>query len=623
MADLQRFAQRRSEELDEAARILAQQREDANAKTLMALHDAEERDQRSKRDLLRVQNALRKIKRRSDASKKAYTRRTGNTPEVIEVTSTWRNVLRDVFVPSWMASATTLQERYSRSCHQLSELKSVESSLLDTIAAIAAEVEAIHLGFERMLAEFTAERDEKVVLSEARYTEQTASVACQAQAEEDQLRALQTHGIPFAAAVGLSLTDDSAPELWQTALNEAETDCRNVSERADFLSRWLRDIEAEPSTLEACCWDHIQVFFSTCVGLASWRKLVQQGPNAIDLAIIDEAAHATATETLIPMFYSRRTLLIGDEMQLPPSAPMELDCKARCPVTLSISNEGRKNKQGGGIAAAVEMSPCWLERSYFEWLWRNCSQIPRVMLDTQFRMHPAIAGFVGAVFYPEGLRTAVDESSRTVAFGEFNRPVCLIPTSAYPDRQEEYLDPGYRNRLEAQIVRRVMERAEQELVDAQEFGIITPYAHQVELILREAGSLLPSFQKVRLTADDIASVDSFQGSERDVILISFVRSPAPCKRCDGKGKQRDHACPHCRGKGWRGTGLTFARDLRRLNVAFSRARKMLILVGDIDALTDSRYRGGAPGSHVLAMFRDYVQNRGKVLHVWERYHDKE
>ena len=48
---------------------------------------------------------------------------------------------------------------------------------------------------------------------------------------------------------------------------------------------------------------------------------------------------------------------------------------------------------------------------------------------------------------------------------------------------------------------------------------------------------------------------------------------------------------------------------------------MLILVGDIDALTDSRYRGGAPGGRVLAMFRDYVRDRGKVLHVWERGHD--
>jgi len=274
-----------------------------------------------------------------------------------------------------------------------------------------------------------------------------------------------------------------------------------------------------------------------------------------------------------------------------------------------------------GIAAAVQMSPCWLERSLFEWLWRNYRDIPRVMLDTQFRMHPGIADFVGSVFYPEGLRTAVDENERTIAFGEFTRPVCLIPTSAYKDRFEEYLDPGYRNRLEARVVRRVLEKAEQELTQSQEFGVITPYAHQVELVLTELDTMLPSLQKVRLAADDVASVDSFQGSERDVILISFVRSPASCKRCEGTGRRRGQPCTYCNGKGWCGTGLKFARDLQRLNVAFSRARKMLILVGDIDALTDSHYRGGAPGGRVLSMFQDYVKDRGKVLHLWERGHD--
>ncbi len=253
----------------------------------------------------------------------------------------------------------------------------VPPSVIRKAVAIAAEMEAIQTGFERTMAEFVAQHDARAMLSETHYTEQTASVARQAEAEEHQLRALQTLGIPFAAAVGLALTDDSAPELWETALGKTGAECQHVSERADFLSRGLPDIEAEPSTLAAYCWDHIQVFFSTCVGLASWRKLVKQGPNAVDLVIIDEAAHATATETLIPMLYSRRTVLIGDEMQLPPSAPMDLDCKARCPVTLSTRNEGPKNKEREGIAAAVEMSPCWLERSYFEWLWLNCSQIPR------------------------------------------------------------------------------------------------------------------------------------------------------------------------------------------------------------------------------------------------------
>ena len=619
--ELERLAKQRTKELSEANHLLSQQLEEVRTKAQTAIQDSQQRDRTAKRNVKQVQKALGKTESRRDATEGAHVRKVGKKPELIETPSSWRQILRDTLLPNWIVGATALQERFSRCCRQLDALRPVERKILDEIAAIATETEAIGRNLEQAVAEFMAKHTASTSAAETRCMEQESAIRQQSVAEETRLRAIQSAAIPFATDVKTLLTDDSTAESWRTAAERAANGCRSTSERVDFLARWLRDIESEPDVLMTYCWDHLQVFFSTCVGLASWRRLVERGTHATDLVIIDEAAHATAPETLIPMLYSRRVLLIGDEMQLPPLAPSELGkCETQCPVVASIG-EPRSEILRGDIAAAVQMSPCWLERSLFEWLWRNCRDIPRVMLDTQFRMHSAIADFVGSVFYPEGLRTAVDESKRTIAFGEFNRPVCLIPTSAYQDRFEEFLDPGYRNYLEAKIVRRVLEKAEMELTEPQSFGVITPYAHQVELILKELDTILPSLQKVRLVADDVASVDSFQGSERDVILISFARSPASCNRCEGNGRRHGEACSYCDGKGWRGTGLTFARDLRRLNVAFSRARKMLILVGDIYALTDSRYRGGAPGGHVLSMFRDYVGDHGKVLHLWEREYD--
>jgi superfamily I DNA and/or RNA helicase len=61
-------------------------------------------------------------------------------------------------------------------------------------------------------------------------------------------------------------------------------------------------------------------------------------------------------------------------------------------------------------------------------------------------------------------------------------------------------------------------------------------------------------------------------------------------------------------------------DLRRLNVALSRARKMLILIGDVRALTNPMFGGTAEGRQVLRQFRSYIQDKGKVLHVWEDAH---
>ena len=118
---------------------------------------------------------------------------------------------------------------------------------------------------------------------------------------------------------------------------------------------------------------------------------------------------------------------------------------------------------------------------------------------------------------------------------------------------------------------------------------------------------------------DIGSVDSYQGSERDCIIVSLVRSPADCHRCHGSGSLNKSACPKCGGRGFHAADLTFARDLRRLNVAFSRARCSLIVIGDFDRLCDTSIKGSQQGGRVLKLFSDHVLNRGGlVLHVWEK-----
>ena len=72
-----------------------------------------------------------------------------------------------------------------------------------------------------------------------------------------------------------------------------------------FVASWVRDVEADASAVAACHADAIQVFFSTCVGLGSWRRIVDLGPGGIDLVIVDEAGKATVPETLMPLVYWR------------------------------------------------------------------------------------------------------------------------------------------------------------------------------------------------------------------------------------------------------------------------------------------------------------------------------
>ena len=125
--------------------------------------------------------------------------------------------------------------------------------------------------------------------------------------------------------------------------------------------------------------------------------------------------------------------------------------------------------------------------------------------------------------------------------------------------------------------------------------------------------------------DDVGSVDSYQGSERDVIIISFVRSPKKlpkaCPTCGGKGQHDGAPCERCQGHGWEGADLQFVRDLRRLNVALSRAKRMLILVGKFSALVNPHYRGNDEGGRILDSLRRYIEDHGHVFIEHEAGYD--
>jgi hypothetical protein len=606
-----------SRALAEADRVSAQgiaraeQEETARGAAARSTLDAARQESES------LQIRLRRNREARDRAATAHQQRTGKPPEMVTVKPSVLTTLRDTLLPGFLVSARVLQERYSTLTEHVRRDESREAELQRQIAA--SEKTLGEFRTQRLAAEqrCRAERDATRRQAETAQAERVRHLGAELARVTPALREPQKAALPYVPAGTAVASDDAPPAAWENALRKAAAESETARAKCLFLDDWLRDIQADPQGILACYWDSLQVFFSTCVGLSSWRRLVERGRSAVDLVIVDEAAHATAPETLIPLLYALRALLIGDEMQLPPILIDKVRCEPECAPALIVPESARP----AGIAAAVPPPDCWLTCSLFEWLWRSRPEVPRVMLDTQFRMHAAIADFVGAVFYPEGLRTGVADADRHLAFGEFTRPVCLIPTSAYADRQEQFLDPGYLNELEADMVRRVLEKAEAELRAKHSFGVIAPYARQVELIKQKLAGVSAGFQRVALTDDDVASVDSFQGSERDVIVISFVRSPAQCKPCDGKGRKEKKGgaidCTVCGGRGWLGGELTFVRDLRRLNVAFSRARRMLILIGDIDALTDARYRGGAPGGRILADFRAHAANRGKVLHVWE------
>jgi superfamily I DNA and/or RNA helicase len=322
------------------------------------------------------------------------------------------------------------------------------------------------------------------------------------------------------------------------------------------------------------------------------------GRTVFDIAIVDEAGHATFAETVVPLCSAKKVILIGDDKQLPPMLGEDLDCRrdmdSRCD-SCAVGADGRQ---------------CWYEYSMFQYLWENdkAFKLPRLMLDTQFRMHPDIADFISETFYDGRLKNGVSAEDRKFSFGSFRDSVCLLSTSSQSNRFEVWRGTSYANPLEVELVRGVVEELASSLEDGSAVGgagrplslaVITPYAAQEALLKMKLSHCYRSSERFEFSAEDIASVDRFQGDERDVVIASFVRSP----RQNLKGGRRTPK-------------LTFVHDLKRMNVAFSRARRMLIMVGDIKALESAP--GNERGRAAFAKFHEHVDKRGRQILVWER-----
>lgn len=268
------------------------------------------------------------------------------------------------------------------------------------------------------------------------------------------------------------------------------------------------------------------VLCCTCIG--SGIKFDQVWENdRFDNVIIDEAAQASEPETLIPIVRgSKKLVLFGDECQL---GPVVTDDEAR---------------QSG------------LAYSMFRRLLRL--DFPSFLLDEQYRINSKIWEATSKPFYHGKVRSFVQDGNEIAGCPEFPWPKPGYPIMFWSCRGEEIRDPSgsIRNREEAIRVLKVVRRFLDLGVEHERIGVITFYDAQrgeINKRLRRSG--------LRIQAHN---VDSFQGHESDFIILSCVRS-------------NDH-------------GDVGFLDLRRMNVALTRAKLGLVVIGNDETLGKCEFR---------------------------------
>lgn len=287
---------------------------------------------------------------------------------------------------------------------------------------------------------------------------------------------------------------------------------------------------------------------ATCVGLAG--TINNTDKLTFDIVIVDEAGRSTVPELLIPINRARKLILIGDHFQLPPSvAPMLREDDAR-EVLPFIEEE-------------------FLETSFFEILYSKLPEQCKTRLQEQFRMPPAIGDLVANLFYTyEGERrlfNGIDKSDNQFLFKD-DKIVQWFDVKGKQERDEK--SKSLLNVLEAAHILKFLETADQILDRSggnKSVAVITPYGAQKRLIntqLKKSGCFDScetdqrefSGRHLRVRVD---TVDSFQGSEAELVLYSVVRTQG---------------------------NLRFILDWKRLNVACSRAKENLVFFGAKDFL---------------------------------------
>ena len=241
-----------------------------------------------------------------------------------------------------------------------------------------------------------------------------------------------------------------------------------------------------------------------------------------DVAIIDEASQATIPSVLIPIAKAHRFILAGDHKQLPPTI---------------ISDKAQN-----------------LEKTLFEELIR-IYPFKSQLLNVQYRMNSLLMKFPNAEFYNNGLKSdsSVDDITINdiINSNEKEEAILFINTSNKDMDGEKHLKDSKSiiNQLEADIAVSVANDYLQAGLEEDDIGIISPYADQVKIIQDR-------------TPVEVKTVDGFQGREKEIIIISPVRSIE-------------------------NGNIGFLRDLRRLNVAITRAKRKLIFIGNKETLKNN------------------------------------
>lgn len=393
-------------------------------------------------------------------------------------------------------------------------------------------------------------------------------------------------------------------------VDNIQAHCSIEEKYAKAVGKWKAGLQEKDllikTTFANAYYKYVNVFAATCSECGSrnfsdtyqstfQKNSESQGEPEFDLVIMDEASKATPPELVLPLTLGKKVVIIGDHKQLPP---------------MIEENEFGEALEVVGAKSLIEH---WTKADYktsqFEKLFKNAPKSIVASLDTQFRMHGQIMDCISQFYTDQeelenglicGIKNEMNEPDFNVKASRWHglKSIPFIDTNSHAiwvnvETPEGKVGTSYENEGEINAIQTVLKallsaEGYKEYIEHfhkdedKEIGILTFNKPQMFKIRK---SLYPHFtpkdwktfeQRKYENAFNIPfrinTVDQFQGMERNIIIVSTVRSNKQFKEEKGKKLVIDNnKYPFA---------LGFARELQRINVGFSRAKRLLIVVGN-------------------------------------------
>lgn len=312
---------------------------------------------------------------------------------------------------------------------------------------------------------------------------------------------------------------------YKRSFGKAEREQRNaLIKEVKRLRKEIRDIQ---DYFDEKLFDKAEVILGTPIGL----KNALPATSEFDVLFIDEAGQMIEPMAWVVIPFAKTWVLAGDPFQLPPTV---------------LSDEARQK----GFNISI------LERSF-----KNCKNI--CFLNTQYRMRKAIADFSSRYFYQNELQTPENQQN-------VGTHITFFDTAGTGFDEKSGSDGvSLMNEGELDIVNKIIDT---EKLDTRNVAFISPYNGQVQLAKEQLSN------KIR-----ISTIDSFQGQEKEVVILSLVRSNSEA-------------------------AIGFLKDYRRMNVALTRAKEQLFVIGDSSTIGQDPF---------YALFLEYMDEIGGYRSAWE------